>query len=565
MKSYILPIIILLMFTMTSCSQVRVDSQSAKPLERPNIFLITMEDLSPKFGSFGDPLAHTPNIDALTARGIKFTNVFTTAGVCSPSRSSLITGVHQQTMGTMHMRTSSFGANMPYGAPYEAVPPAHIKAFPELLRAHGYYALNNVKTDYQFGNPFTVWDESSKTADWKTAPADKPLFAMLNFIQTHESFAFPTDTVIDGNRYAKHFVPRNKKFDESKTVFTDPADVTVPPYYPDTPQVRENIARYYDNLARTDEIIGDLIADIEASERGKNAVIILTTDHGDGLARAKRTLYDSGLKVPAIIAYSDNRRAGTVRDDLVSFVDMAPTLLNFAGAKIPDYIQGRVFEGPNRGAARDYIYAAANRLDEREQKFKAVRDSDFKYIRNYTPDKPRLPSIEYQNNSPVMKQMRTMLAEGTLEPMSAKYFQTPSPEAELYQLSSDPNEIENLAYAPAFQDRLKSLSSAMDDWIEDTGDMSVLTELEMVAKMWPNGKQPVTIAPEACLVGDKVKWTSVTDGASVGYANAQDTAAWNIYTRPYTASDITYAKAVRYGYAESETTAAVVSELKPCL
>jgi len=179
MKSYILPIIILLMFTMTSCSQVRVDSQSAKPLDRPNIFLITMEDLSPKFGSFGDPLAHTPNIDALAARGIKFTNVFTTAGVCSPSRSSLITGVHQQTMGTMHMRTSSFGTNMPYGAPYEAVPPAHIKAFPELLRAHGYYALNNVKTDYQFGNPFTVWDESSKTADWKTAPTDKPLFAML--------------------------------------------------------------------------------------------------------------------------------------------------------------------------------------------------------------------------------------------------------------------------------------------------------------------------------------------------------------------------------------------------
>lgn len=564
MKNYILLPMIVLMLSLTSCGETTSNNASEVPLDRPNIFLITMEDLSPKFGSFGDPLGHTPNIDALAERGIKFTNVFTTAGVCSPSRSSLITGVHQQTMGTMHMRTSSFGTNMSYGAPYEAVPPARIKAFPELLRVHGYYALNNVKTDYQFGNPFTVWDESSKTADWKAAPVDKPLFAMLNFIQTHESFAFPTDTVIEGNRYAKHFVPRNKKFDDSKTVLTDPADVTVPPYYPDTPEVRENIARYYDNLARTDEIIGDLIADIEGSERGKNAVIILTTDHGDGLARAKRTLYDSGLKVPAIIAYSDNRGAGTVREDLVSFVDMAPTLLNFAGADIPDYIQGRIFEGANRGQTRDYIYAAANRLDEREQKFKAVRDSDFKYIRNYAPDKPRLPSIEYQNNSPVMKQMRAKLAEGTLAPISAQYFETPSPKAELYQLSSDPHEIENLAYIPAFQDRLKTLSLAMDDWIKNTGDMSAISELEMVAKMWPGGKQPITSAPEACLENGKVHWTSKTEGASIGYANAQDSAAWNIYTRPYAATNTTHAKAVRYGYAESEITSVNLSDLNAC-
>ncbi|WP_371397564.1 sulfatase [Fretibacter rubidus] len=564
MKRFVLPAVILMMLILCSCSKPQSVTQSEAPLERPNIFLIRIEDLSPKFGSFGDPLAHTPNIDALAARGTKFTNVFTTAGVCSPSRSALITGVHQQTMGTMQMRTSSFGANMLYGAPYEAVPPSHIKAFPELLRARGYYALNNVKTDYQFGNPFTVWDESSKTADWKNAPTDKPLFAMLNFIQTHESFAFPTDTVIEGNRYAKHFVPRNKKFDEGKSVFTDPADVIVPPYYPDTPQVRENLARYYDNLARTDEMIGALIADIEASERGKNAVIILTTDHGDGLARAKRTLYDSGLKVPTIIAYSDNRGAGTVRDDLVSFVDIAPTLLNFAGANIPDYIQGRIFEGPNRGAERDYIYAAADRLDEREQRFKAIRSHDFKYIRNYTPDKPRLPSIEYQNNSPVMKQMRAMLGEGTLSPVSAQYFQTPSPEAELYKLSSDPHEIDNLAYQQAYQGQLETLSAAMDDWISVTGDMSAVPELEMVAKMWPGGKQPVTKPPTACLANGNVQWTSKSDGASIGFANTQNAAAWNIYARPYTAAGITHAKAVRYGYAESEVTSAALSELKTC-
>jgi arylsulfatase A-like enzyme len=569
MKPYLLPAIILMIMSITSCnkrqslsaSQAQTSDKAA--LVRPNIFLITMEDLSPKFGSFGDPLGHTPNIDALAGRGIKFTNVFTTAGVCAPSRSALITGVHQQTMGTMHMRTGSFGADMAYGAPYSAVPPAHIKAFPELLRAHGYYTLNNVKTDYQFGNPFTVWDESSKTADWKTVPADKPLFAMLNFIQTHESFAFPTDTAVEGNRYAKHFVPRNKKFDAGKTVFTNPADVTVPPYYPDTPQLRENIARYYDNLARADEMIGALIADIEGSERGQNAVIILTTDHGDGLARAKRTVYDSGLKVPAIIAYSDNRGAGSVRDDLVSFVDMAPTLLNFAGAPIPDYIQGRIFEGPNKAAGRDYIYAAADRLDEREQRIKAIRSDDFKYIRNYTPDKPRLPSITYQNNSPVMKQMRAMLADGSLASESAQYFQTPSPEAELYQINSDPHEMENLANVPGFQKTVETLSAAMDDWIAVTGDMSDLPELEMVAQMWPGGIQPLTLAPTACAVNGKASWASMTEGASIGYAASTDAARWSLYTGPYSAG-VTYAKAVRYGYAESEVAVANLAELEPC-
>lgn len=535
-------------------------------LKRPNIFLITLEDLSSKFGAFGDPVAHTPNIDALAARGIKFTNVFTTAGVCAPSRSSLITGVHQQTLGTMHMRTTMFGRDMPYGASYFAVPPANVKAFPELLRAQGYYAINKSKTDYQFGTPFTVWDESSGVANWKNAPANKPLFAMINFNQTHESFGFPTDIDLEANRNAKGFVPRNIKFNKTKTHFTDPTDIVVPPYYPDAAEVRKSIALYYDNVARTDELIGKLIADIESSARGKNAVIILTTDHGDGLPRAKRTLYDSGLKVPTIIAYSDNRNAGTVREDLVSFVDMAPTILNFAGRDIPGFIQGHIFEGEGRAAPRKYIYAAADRLDEREQRFKAVRDDGFKYIRNYTPDKPRLPDIGYQNNNPIMKQMRSMLAKGTLAPAAAQFLETPGPKAELYQLSTDPYEVDNLAEKTAYNAKLASMSGAMDDWIARTGDLSAMSELDMVAQMWPNGTQPVTDAPAACVSKGKVQWRSATPGASIGIADRKNAKQWGLYTGPYDGSDEAYyyAKAVRYGYAESSVARVFATDLKAC-
>lgn len=547
-----------------------VSAQDVKPLERPNIFLITLEDLSSKFGSFGDPIAHTPNIDRLAQEGIKFPNVFTTAGVCAPSRSSLITGVHQQTLGTMHMRTSSFGRDMPYGAPYEAVPPAEVKAFPELLRAEGYYALNNAKTDYQFGKPFTVWDEDSSKANWKNAPADKPLFAMINFNQTHESYGFPTTIPYEGpnaNRNAKSFVPRNIKFDKTKSVITNPARVTVPPYYPDTPEVRASIARYYDNVARTDELIGKLLADIQASERGKNAIIILTTDHGDGLPRAKRMLYDSGLRVPMILAYSDGREAGTTRDDLVSFVDLAPTILNFAGTSVPDYIQGQIFEGRNKEAQRDYIYAAADRLDEREQRFKAVRDARYKYIRNYTTDKPRLPDIGYQNNSPIMVQMREKLAEATLAPESAKYFITPSPHEELYDLSNDPHEIKNLVDEKESASILSRYQKAMDSWISRTGDLSAMSETEMVAQMWPGGKQPETLPPTACLTSsNKVQFSSATLGASIGYGPKAN-ASWKLYTKPIAvdeASTTIFAKSVRYGYAESSISRVVTDGLPAC-
>ncbi len=546
-------------------TEISVKSPMPAALERPNIFLITLEDLSPKFGSFGDAAAQTPNIDALAAKGIRFPNTFTTAGVCAPSRSALITGVHQQTMGTMHMRTTMFGRDMPYGASYLAVPPATIKAFPELLRAGGYYALNKSKTDYQFGTPFTVWDESSGAANWKNAPADKPLFAMINFNQTHESYGFPADIDSEGNRNAKSFVPRNIKFDKTKTVFTDPDSIAVPPYYPDTATVRKSIARYYDNVARTDALIGKLLSDIQASERGKNAVIILTTDHGDGLPRAKRTLYDSGLKVPMIIAYSDERNAGDLREDLVSFVDLAPTILNFAGVDIPDFIQGRVFEGENRAAPRRYIYAAADRLDEREQRFKAVRDDGYKYIRNYTPDKPRLPDIGYQNNSPIMAQMRSLYARRKLANVSAKYFDTPSPKDELYQLSKDPHEINNLAAKPGYQPKLKSMQSAMDAWIARTGDLSAVPELEMVARMWPDGTQPVTAAPTACLKGKDVVWKSVTPGASIGVATRPEAKAFSLYTEAYTPEgNALHAKSVRYGYAESAVISVKTDSLKSC-
>ena len=186
---------------------------------RPNLILITAEDLSPRFGAYGDTVAVTPNIDRLAAEGVSFMRAFTTAGVCAPSRSALITGVHQETLGTMHMRTRDFGTKSKDGTPYEAVPPAEVKAFPELLRAAGYFTINDQKTDYQFGNPFTVWDQNRDGADWNARSAGQPFFAMINHEHTHESRTWPPGIARCGrptNTTSPRSYPRTRSWSSSK-------------------------------------------------------------------------------------------------------------------------------------------------------------------------------------------------------------------------------------------------------------------------------------------------------------------------------------------------------------
>ena len=258
----------------------------------PNIVLIVAEDLSPRVGAFGDAVAQTPNIDALASDGVRFTQVFSASGVCAPNRSALITGVYPQSLGTQHMRTTN--------RDYEAVPPAAVKAFPELLRQAGYATANTAKTDYQFGEPFTIWDVNEGNfalppdlAVWRQLPAGKPFFAMINLMSTHESRLATLETEGQG---AFGSVIKALALAREATVneVTDPADVTVPAYYPDTPQVRESIAQHYDNIHYMDEQVGEVVANLQGDGLLGSTVVIWTTDHGDGLPRAKRAVYDSG-------------------------------------------------------------------------------------------------------------------------------------------------------------------------------------------------------------------------------------------------------------------------------
>lgn len=534
--------------------------QASQTLTRPNIILITAEDLGPRLGFLGDNVAVTPNLDRLASQSVVFTHAFTTAGVCSPSRAALITGIHQTSIGAHNMRTSSYGENMDEGQPYRAVPPANVKAFPELLRAAGYYTTNDFKTDYQFGNAFTIWDQNRKGADWNDREPGQPFFAMINHEVTHEGRTWPLDTDHSLHPVVPRRMELNAQIDAAKDFeLTDPASVQIPSYWPDTPAVRGNLARFYDNIRVMDGQVGKLLARLEKEGRFADSIIIFTTDHGDGLPRHKRTIFDSGTRVPFMVRFPDGYGAGTLRDDLVSFVDIAPTILSWVGAEVPAGVQGRNLFGDPAPSA---VFMAGDRFDEVPQRFRGVREQRWHYIR-YMSDTPVIPSLQYQNVNPIMREMRRLQGEGGLSPLQSAYLVGPAPREFLFDTLADPDEVSNLAGDPLLATLKRRLSARLDRWMVESGDMGSIPERELLASIWPDGVQPQTAPVDACLNGEgKVALSAKTKGASIGYGGPDGQA--RLYTKSIRADDPFQAKAIRYGYRVSQSISVDPAQLKRC-
>lgn len=526
------------------------DMPAAPSGNRPNILLIVAEDMGPRVGAFGDRLAETPNIDRLAREGVRYTNVFTTSGVCSPSRSSLITGLHQQTLGTQHMRTNQNGK--PNGADfaYEAVPPVDVKAFPELLRHAGYWALNDAKTDYQFGEPFSIWDHSADGARWPEFSRDKPFFQMITIMQSHESYIWPADLKPQSADEAK-VIDRNRKNHALYPSRTDPGAVVVPPWLVDTPATRRDIARHYDNIRAMDGMVGEILGQLQADGLDQNTIVIWTADNGDGLPRAKRTVYDSGIHVPMVIRWPDRRFAGAQDDRLVSFVDLAPTILTLAKAPLPSWLQGRSFLAVKE--RRHHIFAASDRMINVFDRQKAVRDKRFKYIRNYFPTEALFRPLGYRDTMPTMRDLWAAKTAGKLSAVQLMNFAAPRPAEELYDTAMDPFEIVNLAGDGRYANVLKRMRSALSSWMRKTPDLSAFDEKEMMLSMWPDGIQPQTarVSVSRDRKG-RLLLASPTPGASIEY-RWQGQARWSLYGRPIKPLEggKIETRAIRYGYAPS--------------
>jgi arylsulfatase A-like enzyme len=424
--------------------------------DRPNILWITAEDHGPHLGCYGDAYAITPNLDAFAQRGCRYTFCWSNCPVCAPARTTLITGMYAQSLGAEHMRSM--------------VPvPRGFKLLPQYLRAAGYYCSNNVKEDYNIAPEGQVWDESSNRAHWRKREKDQPFFAVFNHTITHESQI------------------RNE-IDVADRVH-DPAKVRVPAYHPDTPEVRKDWAQYYDRLTMMDKQAGQLLRDLQSDGLADDTIVFFFSDHGSGMPRSKRWLYDSGLHVPLIVSIPERWRelatsdyqAGGTSSRLVSFVDFAPTILSLCRVVIPQEYQGQAFLGPVAGELRKYVFGARGRMDERIDMSRSASDGRYVYIRNYFPHRPQGQYLEYMFQTPTTRAWKQKFDAGELNAAQSRFWETKECE-ELYDRQSDPDEITNLAGSSKHAAKLDELRAALVEQIAAIRDTGFFPE--EIRKRW---------------------------------------------------------------------------------
>ncbi len=524
----------------------------------PNILVLMAEDLSPRIGAFNDSVARTPRLDQLATEGVRYDRVFVTAGVCAPSRAAHILGMHQVAVGGQHMRTST----RPEGA-YTAVPPPDVKAYPELLRAAGYYTFTDNKLDYQFSGPFkgsgpfSIWSAEG-VSDWQGREEGQPFFGLINFMVTHESGVFsPLGTLPNSLTHFLMQLYRWWALDDDVPEVVAPQEVVIPPYYPDTPTVRHDMATHYNNVAAMDRQVGAILDRLEAEGLADDTIVIWTTDHGDGLPRAKRELFDSGIRVPMIIRWPDSYRPdgvapGQLDERLISFVDLAPTVLALAGVPAPGYLHGQDFTDPSQ-SPREYVFASRDRIDEVMDRQRAVRDQRFKYIRSWYPQQEGGHALMFRDNIDMMREMRALYAADKLTPAQRQWFEAPG-EERLYDLHTDPFELHNVATLPEYSTMLARMRMALSQWTQQMGDTAEDTEAAMVARFGTGeDNHLVTLAPQLRVSEGELTLIPSTEGSSMAYR--LDDGSWQLYVTPVsvTGHQKLAAKAVRYGWEASET------------
>ncbi|QOD61983.1 sulfatase-like hydrolase/transferase [Polaribacter haliotis] len=535
-----------------SC-QTKEKTVEKEQKKQPNILWIVTEDISPTLSFYGDKTAKTPNLDALATQSVVYDNAFTTVGVCAPSRSTIITGMYPTSIGTMHMRTAhdvfSKGKQVykdsvnikdisgNYIRQYSAVIPENVKCYTEYLRASGYFTTNNYKTDYQFSAPITAWDENNQKAHWRNKPKNKPFFSVFNIDVSHESFLW-----------------RNK--DLPLTV--NPETVPVPPYLPYNEATRNTVARHYSNVELMDKRVGKIIKELKEDGLYDNTIVFFYSDHGGPLPRQKRAIYDSGLKVPFMIKGINGKPGRT--DRMISFVDLAPTMLSLAGVEPPNYMEGKAFLGEFDTEKRTHIFASSDRFDEFTDRIRAVRSKQFLYLRNDFPKLTKYKDVGYRKNIPMMPVFLQLKKENKLNEKQQIWFQTKTDE-ELYDVEKDPYQINNLSENPEYASVLEEMRETSKNHYADRKDFGFTPEAEMIDTMWPNNTQPTTNSVVIKKDNDKVTLSSTTKGASIAYLisdNANEKlnydSKWQLYSTPITVEKgkTLYTVAQRIGFKQSE-------------
>ena len=427
--------------------------QARAEQEQPNILWITSEDNGPHLGCYGDSFAVTPNLDRLAKRSLRYTKASSTAPVCAPARTTIISGIYPPATGAEHMRSMTRL-------------PVDFKMYPVYLRELGYYCTNNSKEDYNLEKVGNVWDESGRKAHWKNRPNGKPFFAIFNHTISHESQI------------------RNKINPADR--IHDPAKVSLPTYHPDTPEVRKDWAQYHDRITMMDKLVGKNLRELKEAGLADDTIVFYYGDHGSGMPRSKRWPYFSGLNVPLIIHVPEKfkhlappeYKTGGTSDRLVGFIDLAPTLLSIAGSKAPAHMQGHAFMGQQTAPAQKFSFGFRGRMDERYDMVRTVFDGRHIYIRNYMPHKPYGQYLDYMFQTPTTRVRHNLYHAGKLNAAQSIFWQT-KPSEELYDLEADPDEVNNLATSKDHSDVMKRMRRAHRSWAAKVRDVGFLPEAEI--------------------------------------------------------------------------------------
>jgi len=436
---------------------------SQQPDRPPNILWINAEDISPSWGAYGIPEATTPNLDRLAAEGILYRNAFANAPICAPARSTLITGMYAPSLGTEHLRS-------------EIPRTPGIDTVPEHLKRAGYYVTSSSKTDFNFSADGIFDLRENNPTPWRGAAEGQPFFSIVTVGGTHEG---PSNN-IDRYHRVTDSLPRE--------LIHNPDEVTVPPYYPDTPEFRQQWARVHDLVTAFDIDVGNMIERLREDGQLENTIIFVFGDHGWGMPRYKRWLTDSGMRVPFIAYVPEKYPAyatsapGSENSDLVSFVDFGPTTLNLAGVAVPANMQGKPFLGPNLPARPDHVFGYRGRADDMHEVSRAIHTGDYIYVRHFMPYLPYIqPGRIFGDGKTSFKELNRLHAAGELPAESEKMYHR-KPVEELYNLVDDPHELTNLATAPKQADRMAAFRKQLHQELIDIRDVGISFEPEMMIR-----------------------------------------------------------------------------------
>ncbi|MCK4958811.1 MAG: sulfatase-like hydrolase/transferase [Planctomycetes bacterium] len=411
----------------------------AKKDNRPNIVWIVAEDMSRHFGYNGETTIKTPNVDRMAEEGVVFENAYITCPVCSPGRSAMVTGMYQTTIGA-HQHRSGRGTEKIYL-------PRHVKPIPQIFREAGYYVSNGSgpqlkgagKTDYNFVYDKNLYDGP----DWSGRKPGQPFFAQV---------------MLKGGKYRS----------DRNNAPVSPADVKLPPYYPDDPVMRQDWAEYLNSVMTVDKNVGQVIQRLKDEGLADNTVVIFITDHGISHARGKQFCYEEGVHIPFVV-WSPGKLKPAVRKDLIAHIDMAATSMYFAGIDIPDYLESRPLFGKD-AKPREYVVSARDRCDETVERIRSVRKGNFKYIRNFHHLRPHLQPNAYKDKKPTIVRLRELHVLGKLDKNQLSIVTSYRQPEELYDLEKDPWELNNLALDKSYKNQMKEMQAALAEWIEQSGD-----------------------------------------------------------------------------------------------